>query len=363
MQAKVIIFVICTYFAVSYAQTCATTDCGPYPCCQDELRGPSCYQSNLYTCASGVLLCPLGYGACNGGCFDPSVYYCSNNVLYQLGSNGAPPTACGPIASGCGAGIQCCNDSLTGEQCVYQPNLYTCYQNIRLCPKGDGVCGTACYDASLYVCVNGVITQIGATTGATATQGPTARPTLAATTNAPTNSPATTSAPVTPTACGPIVSGCGAGVVCCNDSINGQQCVYQPNLYTCFQNIRLCPKGDGVCGTDCYDASNYICVNGVITQIPSSTTGGSSATTQAPTVRATSAPTPTASSVPTCANTDCGGFACCPDEVLGPVCIYQPTLYTCASGIRLCGAGQGVCGTACYNAAMYYCDNGVITLL
>jgi len=294
-----LIFVICTFFAVSYAQTtCATTDCGGYACCEDEVRGPACiYQPDLYTCASGIRLCPTGYGVCNTGCFDQTLYYCSNNVLYQLpasatvssGSTGsasgssttgnAPVTACGSIAADCGS-YQCCNDSVTGFQCVYQPDLYTCFQNIRLCSKGDGVCNTVCYDASNYICVNGVITQIPTTGGsATATKAPTAKATVPATTKAPTQSPTTTKAP----------------------------------------------------------------------------------TQSAPTTKATSAPTPTASSVPTCANTDCGGFQCCPDEVLGPVCIYQPTLYTCASGVRLCGAGDGVCGTACYDASMYTCESGVIT--
>jgi len=233
------------------------------------------------------------------------------------------------------AGYACCPDEDTGPVCIYQPSLYTCASGKRLCGTGEGVCGTACYDASMYTCENGVITQIQ--TGSSAPP---------------------TGAPGSPL-CGTV--SCN-GNQCCNDSVLGPVCIYQPALYTCASGTRLCGTGQGVCGTTCYDASMYGCRNGNLFQLSATQAPTQSATvTSAPTSSPTSTATPTPTSTPTCATLNCAGYACCPDEVTGPVCIYQPSLYTCASGKRLCGTGEGVCGTACYDASMYTCQSGVIT--
>jgi len=48
---------------------------------------------------------------------------------------------------------------------------------------------------------------------------------------------------------------------------------------------------------------------------------------------------------------------CCNDFVNGPAC-YDPSLYTCANGNRLCGVGEAACGSICYDPSAYSCSGG-----
>jgi len=52
----------------------------------------------------------------------------------------------------CGSTCSCCNDVVIGPVC-YDPTSYNC-ESGRLCPKGTGVCGNACFDLSMYTCAN-----------------------------------------------------------------------------------------------------------------------------------------------------------------------------------------------------------------
>jgi hypothetical protein len=235
-------------------------------------------------------------------------------------TTGKNPGTCATTACGTSA---CCEDQVTGPQCIYQPTLYTCADGVRLCPYGDAECNLTCYNSSIYYCNNGVVTQIPVsptTTGGSSTTGKNAG--TCATTN------------------------CGTSA-CCEDQVTGPQCIYQPTMYSCVDGVRLCQTGFSECNLTCYNSSLYYCDNGAVTQIPppASTTGGST----------------TGKNPGTCASTNCGGYACCEDQVTGPQCIYQPTLYTCADGVRLCPYGDAECDLSCYNPNLYTCTNGVVT--
>jgi len=404
MKRTIVILLVSAIIAYVNAQSCSSINCAGFACCPDEVTGPVCiYQPSLYTCASGIRLCGAGEGVCNTVCYDESMYYCSNGVITQLpssasatvGSGSASASTSGSSTTGsssgqlcgtvdCGAGIACCNDVVTGPVCIYQPDLYTCAVGTdgdRLCGKGDGVCNNNCYDASMYYCNNNVITQLpqGSTTG---------------------SAPATTSAPITTSAPGNNCPGaantagvnCPSGTTCCgagtitptcinNTDTSVQCCVYFlsstqcPAGSTCGGSLGPGASSDAQCGApgtsfcdagfnfNAFCTADQVCCTSGGTGIccPSGSSCGineciapsgptSAATTAAPTVAPTG-----------CASIDCGGSACCDDEVLGPVCIYQPNLYTCASGVRLCGAGEGVCNTVCYDESLYTCQNGVIT--
>jgi len=392
MKVVNVIFAISTVFALLHcasAQSCSSINCAGYACCPDEVLGPVCiYQPSLYTCASGVRLCGTGEGVCNTVCYDASMYYCNNGVITQLpsGATTAAPTTAAPTTSApttsapnsctnydrCGPN-PCCPDEVLGPLC-YNPALYTCASGVRLCGSGQGVCGTACYDQSMYYCNNGVITQLA---GGVTTAAPT---TAAPTTSSPVfNCPGVND--VTGVNCGAGSTCCGAGTItpsCLADNSGLQCCVWflsstQCNAAdTCGGNLGYGASSQATCGPpgtifcNAGDAINSFCYPDQLcckSQSQYSYCCSSNQTCDISTLSCTAGPTsaPTTPAPTSCTNYDqCGPNPCCPDEVLGPVC-YNPALYTCASGVRLCGTGQGVCGTACYDQSMYYCDNGVIT--
>jgi len=93
------------------------------------------------------------------------------------------------------------------------------------------------------------------------------------------------------------------------------------------------------------------------------------APTKAPTTSPVQAVKPTGaandesvSSVNLCLNSACPTTASCCSTATGPLC-YYPTQYSCltgSSGLVLCAAGDGVCGTACYNTLNYKCCNNAL---
>jgi len=292
-------------------QSCDSIDCGGYACCQDSVQGAVCiYQPDLYTCAAGIRLCGVGLGVCDTVCYDQSMYYCNNGVITQLPASSPTHTASpSPTVAHTSAPTQKATSTPT-HKATTSPT-----QKATAAPTHK------------------------ATTAPTqkATSAPTQKATAAPTQKA-------TSAPTSaPTSCAQMFCG---GYACCDDVVSGPLCIYQPDQFVCASG-RLCPVGDGVCGTACYNQSIYFCVNGVVTAHPSSSTSGGSTTGAAI----------------SCANTFCGTSACCDDAVTGPQCIYQPSLYTCASGVRLCPVGDGECNLNCYDQSLYYCNNGVITQL
>jgi beta-glucanase (GH16 family) len=165
--------------------------CGGASCCDDQRNGAVCYNALAYDCPvdsfnQKTLLCGKGLGACGGVCFDNNNYICQAGKIAQKPpgyvapapqpttpkpANPAPAPAPTPTqnsgsgavcpAGGCGSN-SCCNDGRNGPVC-YSPNTHTCAQDNRgifqLCGKGNGSCNGACFDANIYQCVGGKITQ------------------------------------------------------------------------------------------------------------------------------------------------------------------------------------------------------------
>jgi len=81
---------------------------------------------------------------------------------------------------------------------------------------------------------------------------------------------------------------------------------------------------------------------------------------------ATSNNVPATSSSSKACPTGCGAGSCCADVKLGGVC-YDTNNYQCVAdtdGLHLCAKGLGYCKqTGCYNASMYKCVNGALSLL
>jgi len=136
---------------------------------------------------------------------------------------------------------------------------------------------------------------------------------------------------VTAQLCGSI--SCG-GYQCCEDIYTGPACIFQPNLYDCVNGVKLCGKNLGECNGICFNQTLYYCSSGQIEQLPASG----------------------------CTNVNCGPYPCCDDLYSGPQC-YNPSLYTCVNGVKLCGEGLGECNGVCFNPNLYYCNNGQLTQL
>jgi len=125
----------------------------------------------------------------------------------------------------CGASDQCCNDAYHGPQC-YNPSTSDCVGGAKLCGKGEGACGSTCFNQSSYMCTpSGELVQ-GGSSGSLF--------------------------------CSPfIITPCGPGQYCCEDTC------YNPTEFDCL-NYFLCPKGFSICGDgqyQCYNPEESECCN------------------------------------------------------------------------------------------------------
>jgi len=128
----------------------------------------------------------------------------------------------------CGASDQCCSDSVNGPVC-YNPATSDCVGGTKLCGKGEGACGNACYDTTMYSCTSdGQLLQGGSS--------PSSQPLFCSTYN---------------------VEPCGQTEMCCN-----QEC-YNPETHSCV-NYFLCPLNYELCSEECFNPANQECCNNVV---------------------------------------------------------------------------------------------------
>ncbi len=92
--------------------SCPVGSCPSDLSCCMQASGPSCYDSNIYTC-DGNLLCPIGQLACGDACYRPSMYQCFDNKYL------------------------CPTNYLSCGVACYRSELYTCCSGDRLVPKGE----------------------------------------------------------------------------------------------------------------------------------------------------------------------------------------------------------------------------------
>ncbi|PRP77203.1 hypothetical protein PROFUN_13389 [Planoprotostelium fungivorum] len=80
-------FLLLLLVATITADVCTTFNCGTTSsCCPDHLLGATCYNETQYRCDvdhhnNKTYLCALGAQSCNGTCYDPNSYNCSQGNL------------------------------------------------------------------------------------------------------------------------------------------------------------------------------------------------------------------------------------------------------------------------------------------
>ncbi|CAB57443.1 cell septum surface endo-1,3-beta-glucanase Eng1 [Schizosaccharomyces pombe] len=135
-----------------------------------QLCGSNYYDASSYYCDNDQL-CPIidgvDYLSCNGACYNPSQYVCSDGSLSPntvtttkatttftpTPTTTTTPTPTTTSATSTNVIAQC-------GSAWYDSQSYICYGNI-LCPIINGspllACGNACYDSSIYGCSNGAL--------------------------------------------------------------------------------------------------------------------------------------------------------------------------------------------------------------
>jgi len=125
----------------------------------------------------------------------------------------------------CGVSDECCNDAYIGSVC-YDPTTSDCVSGIKLCGKGEGACGSICFDTSLYTCnADGQLLQ-----GSSTPSSP--QPLFCSAFN---------------------LNPCGPGENCCD------QTCFDPTVQICLNYDNLCPLGNSVCGVYCYNVDTEEC--------------------------------------------------------------------------------------------------------
>ncbi len=194
-----------------------------------------------------------------------------------------------------GVSLQQCGSLPNCNGQCYNPATHDCVKNnnnqFQLCPLDFKACGVACFNDTLYSCVNGQL-QPAVSTGPGGGSGP-----------CPNNQP-----------------------TCAG------QC-YDDSKYDCVTRsdttgFLLCPAGFKSCALECYKDTEYTCVDKV-TLVSGAATGGGGGTPG------------------TCGS----GLSSCAGQCYSPS-VY--TCITSVDALCPCSS-PCVCGTGCYNSSSYSC--------
>jgi len=372
-------------------------------CCPSVTGGPACYDHSIYSCpigSYGPVLCGFQEGepdlVCGYVCYNPSEYYCCSERLIPVGLYPLPPCvqplhpSLPPPSTGsppqdpslCDCSFQCpteapyCCPSVTGGPACYESSIYSCPVGSRgpvLCGFQEGApdlaCGTVCYNPSEYYCCNNTLLATNLySAGAPCPQpaSPTLPPPSTGSCNA-TNDPPQ----------------CDCSFVCpsdapyCCPSVTGGNACYDSSIYSCPVGSLgpvLCGFQEGapdlVCGTVCYNPSEYYCCNNTLLATNLYPAGAPCRQPTQPTLPAPSTGSCTATGDPNVCDCSfqCPSNApyCCPSVTGGNSC-YKSSIYSCPVGSKgpvLCGFQEGApdlaCGTICYGPSEYYCCNDTL---
>ncbi len=280
-------------------------------CCNDlnnNNGNPTCYNPALFQCNGGNRLCPKGRLSCEKACYDPAVYSCVNNQLVPAGTQ--PPNRCSVNNGGCN-NLACCE---YGGGC-YNPNHQACTPNglVWTCfgvpANSPSVCGGhgQCVGLNACQCDPGYSGY---------------------------------SVCIPDDKCVTNNGGCG-NMQCCSTASypcynpNHQQCTSNGLVWKCYG---IGANDATVCGGhgNCTSLDHCSC-----------NSGWSGSTCMEP-------------SEPSGCNCYIATDKCCHDLNNNngrPTC-YNPSLYQCNDGNRLCSIGKLSCGKACYDPNVYKCVNG-----
>jgi len=126
------------YFINCIDPLCAYCDSAPF------------HSEPIDTCILGLLADGIGFE------------FAVPNIGYLASVSTPTPQAC--VSQVCGASEGCCPDSRMGQEVCFDLESYQCIGGIGgqyLCGLGEGVCGTFCFDASLYNCCNNTLQYYG----------------------------------------------------------------------------------------------------------------------------------------------------------------------------------------------------------
>lgn len=316
----------------------------------------TCYNTSRYDCLGQEIVmhpgyCPTGMGLCGQRCYNMTDYTCKRDLLIPAVSGGC-------ATNPCLAGDSCCSDAYNGTLC-FENTYYECKSESMgtiLCGKGLSVCGTECFDPTIYVCQNNAV--------------------------------------LCPSGLSYCNSGCfdASSYQCLNSTVlcpvDGKQCgdaCLNQDRYICSPDSQIefvvCGRGQLNCAGTCYVAGGRLqCINRTLVEVdnPTCPSGDCNGTcfdlARAYCVNGTVVPRPQ------CDDDEDLCFDTCYDTTTH-VCLDDEVYIRCAMGMDRCNQtcydedthdcvnGQVVeetclskmlqdCGTSCYNMTTHKCVNG-----
>lgn len=293
--------------------TCGSNTClGGQVCCEDVVRGATCYDADGYSCplgSAGNILCGFQeHGpdfACATTCYDNVDYVCCNDTVYNRNaadipwdmcinnggsdspstaspSTAAPSTASPSTASpstsapvfmcgnsACASGF-CCNDVRLGAVC-YDPSTHSCplgSQGNLLCNfeanSEDFACGLTCYNNMTHICCNDNVvynrnqTAVPCLNNTSVDGGGETSGSIIITTNLTSSSEET--GDNFGVACGNVH--CATSEACCATMEAGPVC-YSTSSNSCVKNGDLgnvlCGAAQQLCNTTCFNPASFYC--------------------------------------------------------------------------------------------------------